>query len=143
MLKVIDILLMITWPFVVIYLVYQDKIQLLGMTLLGYFVLRFIMLLRISQHNKKLVITLTVIGAGLTVLSLLLKNHEALLYYPPMVSMTLLGVFGYSLYKLPYLIEQLARLQTPNLTRKGPFGREVVPEVKRISAVSSVDSGGA
>lgn len=117
--KVIDTILMIAWPFFVIYLAYQDKLQLLGMTLLAYFALRLVILLKAMQHNKKLIIMLTIIGVTLATLSLVLKSHEALLYYPSMVSMTLLSIFGYSLYKPPSLIEQLARLQTPNLTRKG------------------------
>lgn len=128
-LKVVDIVLTILWPFVVLYLVYHDNLQLIGFLLLGYFVVRYLFLSKILQKNKRLVLVLTATGIVLCGISILFKNHHALLYYPVAVNVTLLGVFGYSLYKQPSMIEQFARLQQPNLTA---FGQRYTYRVTQI-----------
>lgn len=45
----------------------------------------------------------------------LVGNHHALQWYPVLMNATMLGVFAYSLYYPPTVIERLARLSTPNL----------------------------
>lgn len=114
-----DIVLMILWPFVVLYLLYLGKMQLTGAVLLGYFVVRFVLLSKTARHNKRLTLILTATGVLLCALSILFKNHQALMYYPVAVNITLLAVFSYSLYRPPSVIEQLARLQTPDLSPHG------------------------
>lgn len=114
--RVADIILMVLWPFVVLYLLQAGKIRLTGAVLLGYFVIRFILLSGTARRNKHLTLTFAATGIILCSLSLLFKSHQALLYYPVAVNTTLLVVFGISLYRPPPVIEQLARLQTPVLT---------------------------
>jgi len=48
-------------------------------------------------------------------LTLLTGSVIGLKFYPVIVSIILLGVFGVSLYRPPSMIERFARLQTPNL----------------------------
>lgn len=137
-LKVIDIALTILWPFVVLYLVYQDKLQLIGLLLLGYFIVRYIFLSKILQKNKRLTLVLTITGVLLCGASVLFKSYHALLYYPVVVNVVLLGVFGYSLYKQPSVIEQLARLQQPNLTA---FGQRYTYRVTQIWCLFFIING--
>lgn len=55
-------------------------------------------------------------GAGLLAgLSWLQGSPLAVKLYPVMVSLVLLGVFGYSLWHPPSVVERLARLQEPDL----------------------------
>ncbi|WP_082956906.1 hypothetical protein [Morganella psychrotolerans] len=124
-----DIVLMILWPFVVLYLLYLGKIQLTGAVLLGYFVVRFVLLSKTARHNKRLTLILTATGVLLCTLSILFKNHQALMYYPVTVNVTLLAVFSYSLYRPPSVIEQLARLQTPDLS---PYGQRYTFRVTQV-----------
>ncbi|WP_413493968.1 hypothetical protein [Morganella psychrotolerans] len=124
-----DIVLMILWPFVVLYLLYLGKMQLTGAVLLGYFVVRFVLLSKTARHNKRLTLILTATGVLLCALSILFKNHQALMYYPVAVNVTLLAVFSYSLYRPPSVIEQLARLQTPDLS---PYGQRYTFRVTQV-----------
>jgi len=48
-------------------------------------------------------------------LTLLTGSVIGLKFYPVIVSLVLLGVFGVSLYRPPSMIERFARLQTPDL----------------------------
>ncbi len=136
--KVVDIVLAILWPFVVLYLVYQDKVQLMGFILLGYFIVRYLILSRTLQKNKQLGLMLSVTGIVLCGLSALFKNYHALLYYPVVVNITLLGVFGYSLYRPPTMIERFARLQQPDLT---PFGQRYTFRVTQIWCLFFIING--
>ncbi len=136
--KVVDIVLAILWPFVVLYLVYQDKVQLMSFLLFGYFIVRYLILSRTLQKNKQLALMLSATGIVLCGLSALFKNYQALLYYPVVVNITLLGVFGYSLYRPPSMIERFARLQQSDLT---PFGQRYTFRVTQIWCLFFIING--
>lgn len=61
----------------------------------------------------------SVVGLSLVVLSLWFKAHNWLLFYPLVVNLTLLAVFGWSLRQPMTLVERLARLTTPDLPPRG------------------------
>ncbi|SIQ36995.1 Uncharacterized membrane protein [Aeromonas sp. RU39B] len=60
-----------------------------------------------------------VVGLALVVLSLWFKAQHWLLFYPLVVNLTLLAVFGWSLRQPMTLVERLARLTTPDLPPRG------------------------
>lgn len=57
--------------------------------------------------------------ALLCVASVLRGDALAVKLYPVLVNMVLLGVFAYSLWQPPTVVERLARLQEPNLPASG------------------------
>lgn len=59
------------------------------------------------------------VGLLLIGLNIWFRQHDWLLYYPIVVNMTLLGVFGWSLGQPMTLVERLARLTTPDLPEQG------------------------
>ncbi|SUB84261.1 Predicted membrane protein [Pragia fontium] len=59
------------------------------------------------------------LGILLALASWLLKQNHWLLYYPVVVSLLLLGLFGQSLFRPPSIVERLARLTEPDLPPAG------------------------
>lgn len=59
------------------------------------------------------------LGLFLTLASWLLKQNHWLLYYPVVVNILLLALFGLSLLRPPTLVERLARLTEPDLAPEG------------------------
>lgn len=54
-------------------------------------------------------------GAALMLLTFLLDQYDPLYWYPALVNLVLLLMFGHSLYAPPSVIERMARLQDPHL----------------------------
>jgi uncharacterized membrane protein len=59
------------------------------------------------------------VGILLALASWALKQTHWLLYYPVLVNALLLGLFAYSLYSPPTVVERLARLTEPQLDAAG------------------------
>lgn len=67
-----------------------------------------------KQKVKTLVLPLLV-GIALTAGSFVAKRSDWLLYYPVVINLSMLALFGYSLYQGPCMIERFARLKEPHL----------------------------
>jgi len=76
-----------------------------------------LLLLRLALQRQQLKLLALPLVAGILLsgLSLLAKRQEWLLYYPIVINLTMLGLFGYSLFREPTIVERLARLQEPDL----------------------------
>ena len=59
----------------------------------------------------------TILGGIVLLSSVVLDNEWGLLLYPTVINLTLLAVFAWSLYKKPSVIETLARLSEPALSK--------------------------
>lgn len=128
-LKVVDVLLMIAWPFFILFLIYMDKISLIGISLFIYFLLRLAVFSKAGMHNKGFIVGLSVVGLSLSLLSHVFKTYDYLLYYPVAVNALLFSVFTFSLFHGTPVIEKLARLKEPDLT---PFATIYTRNVTKI-----------
>jgi uncharacterized membrane protein len=73
-----------------------------------------------SQSPFKMAGAWMLVPIGALLLTTLFFNHEWLLrLYPVVMSLSLAGAFAHSLRHPPSLIEQLARLKTPQLSAEG------------------------
>ncbi|WP_434085229.1 hypothetical protein [Mixta hanseatica] len=59
------------------------------------------------------------VGIVLCIASTLLKTHQLLLFYPVVVNLLMLALFGGSLWTAMPLVERLARLRDPQLPPEG------------------------
>ncbi len=90
-----------------------------------------VLLLRLRQARRNagpmryVVQCVALAGIALCAASYLLKTHQWLLFYPVVVNLVMLAVFGGSLWTAMPLVERLARLREPNLP---PGGRALYPQ---------------
>lgn len=111
--------MLLAWPFLVWF----------GLTLNGLHwllpAMALLLVLRFRQARKKagpmrfVMQSIALAGIVLCVASALLKTHQLLLFWPVIVNMVMLAVFGGSLWTSMPLVERLARLQDPNLPPEG------------------------
>lgn len=107
------------WPFLVWF----------GLTMNGLHwllpAIALLLVLRLRQARKKsgpmrfVMQSIALAGIVLCVASALLKTHQLLLFWPVIVNLVMLTVFGGSLWTAMPLVERLARLQDPNLPIEG------------------------
>ncbi|MCH1931066.1 hypothetical protein L9G16_12825 [Shewanella sp. A25] len=71
--------------------------------------------LMLQQQRVKALALPLVVGIALTAGSFVAKQSEWLLYYPVVINLSMLSLFGYSLHRGPSMIERLARLKEPDL----------------------------
>ena len=77
-------------------------------------------------------------GLALCVASSLLKSHQLLLFYPVVVNMVMLAVFGSSLWSAMPLVERIARLREPELP---PAGVRYTRQVTRVWCLFFIVNG--
>ncbi|MCL1138043.1 hypothetical protein [Shewanella pneumatophori] len=85
-----------------------------GSIALGLCAVLIIRLLLQQQQVKALLLPI-IVGISLTAGSFIAKQNDWLLYYPVVINLTMLSLFGYSLKHGPSMIERLARLKEPEL----------------------------
>ncbi len=71
--------------------------------------------LLLQQQKVKALMLPILVGIALTAGSFIAKENNWLLFYPVVINLTMLGLFGYSLKRGPSMIERLARLKEPDL----------------------------
>lgn len=71
--------------------------------------------LALQRQQVKAMMAPIIVGIGLTAASLIAKEQQWLLYYPVVINVSMLALFGYSLKRGPSMIERLARLKEPDL----------------------------
>ncbi|WP_210732705.1 hypothetical protein [Brenneria roseae] len=111
----LNVLVMLTWPFLVWFSITHPDRRWLLLTLVLMFVLRFATLRGERNLFKGTALLLAVTGAALSVASFLLREDHWLLWYPVVVNGVMLLLFGCSLYSGMPLVERLARLREPDL----------------------------
>lgn len=88
-------------------------------------VMALVLLLRLCQAQRNtspmryVVQCVALAGLALCAASYLLKTHQWLLFYPVIVNLVMLAVFGGSLWTAMPLVERLARLREPDLPAAG------------------------
>lgn len=94
-------------------------------------VLCLALLLRLAmlkQQVKSMAVPVLV-GIGLTAGSFIAKRNDWLLYYPVVINLSMLALFGYSLKHGPSMIERLARFKEPDLPD------EAIPYLNRVTQI--------
>lgn len=111
--------ILLAWPFVVWFGLMHNSLQWL-LPLMA-----LMLMLRLHQARKNagpmrfVMQSAALAGIVLCIASALLKTHQLLLFYPVVVNMVMLTVFGGSLWTAMPLVERLARLHTPELPPAG------------------------
>lgn len=112
-------LMQLAWPFLIGFgLTHNSLTWLLP-------VMALLLLLRLRQARRNtgpmryVVQCVALAGIALCAASYLLKTHQWLLFYPVVVNLVMLAVFGGSLWTAMPLVERLARLREPNLPPEG------------------------
>ena len=112
-------LMLLAWPFLIGFGLAHNSLQ----WLLPVMALVLLLRLRQAQRNtspmRYVVQCVALAGIALCAASYLLKTHQWLLFYPVVVNLVMLAVFGGSLWTAMPLVERLARLREPNLPPEG------------------------
>lgn len=108
-------LALIGFPFAVYFGITYWGITIIAPVMLLLFTLRLTLAQAKLRELAWLLKAVAVIGGLLALASWGLKQTQWLLYYPVLVNLALLLLFGHSLFKPPTLVERLARLSEPDL----------------------------
>lgn len=110
LLRIVVALVLFIYPLIVYLGIHSCGISVLAPILLVFFVLRlFLFRQQFKQHHW--MSTIILVACGLTIISWAMHQSEWLLYYPVVVNLVLLTMFGYSLYQPPSIIERFARIK--------------------------------
>lgn len=107
-------------------------------------VMALLLLLRLFQVRKQagplrgVLQAVALVGIALCTASALLKTHQLLLFYPVVVNLVMLAVFGGSLWSAMPIVERLARLREPALP---PAGVRYTRQVTRIWCLFFIVNG--
>ena len=108
-------MVLLAYPFVVWWGLHQGELIWLCLALGLLFALRLLPQPVRWREMAALSRLLAGVGLLLCALSLLCRRADLLLYYPVLVSGSLLALFGWSLWQPMTLVERIARLQEPQL----------------------------
>lgn len=110
---------MLAWPFLVWFGLTYNSLH----WLLPLMALLLVFRVRQARHTagpmRFVIQSAALAGIVLCVTSALLKSHQLLLFYPVVINLVMLCVFGGSLFTTMPLVERLARLQHPDLPPQG------------------------
>ena len=117
--KLISGFLVLAWPFLIWFgLSHHSMHWLLPLLVL-------VLILRVNQARQNagpmrfLMMSVALAGIALCSASYVLKNHQLLLFYPVVVNLVMLVVFGCSIWTDMSVVERLARLREPDLPPAG------------------------
>ncbi|WP_323867108.1 COG4648 family protein [Xenorhabdus szentirmaii] len=122
-LRIVNTMMLIVWPFLVWAMVNCGQFHTMLVVIILFFALRLLLSRQQSRNpqnsgwNSGWVLSIAGITLGLA--SLFLHNHQLLMYYPVVVNLVLLTVFGSSLRYGPPIIERMARFKEPHLPPEG------------------------
>ncbi|MGL5334591.1 MAG: hypothetical protein ACRC9R_00330 [Enterovibrio sp.] len=107
--------LLLSWPFVIWFGLANNSLHWLLPLMILTLVLRLCLISKNTGPMRFMIQCVTIAGLMLCVASTILKTHQLLLFYPVVVNVVMLSVFGGSLWTAMPLVERLARLRTPDL----------------------------
>lgn len=117
--KIVTGAVLLAWPFLVWFGLAHNGLQ----WLLPCLAIVLLIRLRLARHNagpmRFVMQSVALAGLVLCIASALMGSHQLLLYWPVIVNLVMLAVFGASLRTAMPLVERLARLQHPNLSPHG------------------------
>ncbi|MCC6201052.1 MAG: septation protein IspZ [Moraxellaceae bacterium] len=123
-LKAVIALLFLTYPLAIYFGLARFGVAPLAWLLAGLALLRLAL-----ARNERMLWPVAALALLLGLASALTHNSEWLRYYPVLMNLASLAVFGWSLFYPPSLIERLARLHEPNLPASGVVWTRGVTQV--------------
>ncbi|ABV34936.1 conserved hypothetical protein [Shewanella sediminis HAW-EB3] len=124
-LQIVTSLLLIGYPLAVYFGLNYLPAGTIAMVLCLFLILRLL----IQKQQVKSMVLPVLVGIGLTAGSFIAKRHDWLLYYPVVINLSMLLLFGYSLKSGPSMIERLARLKEPDLPD------EAIPYLQKVTLI--------
>ena len=112
-------LMLLAWPFLIGFGLANNSLH--GILP----VMALVLLLRVCQARRQggplryLFVSVALAGIALCAASYVLHAHQWVLFYPVVVNLVMLAVFGGSLWTAMPVVERLARLREPNLPPEG------------------------
>lgn len=113
LISVLLTILMVCYPFAVMWAIQHDQLFLMSGLLIAVAVIRFFL----SKDQIFLPLTIFTLLCG--TLTLLLQNALWLKFYPVLMSLGSATLFAYTLIRPPTMIERFARLHQPDLPESG------------------------
>lgn len=110
-LQIVTSIVVIAYPLAVYFGLHYLPAGSIALGLCAVLILRLLL----QQQQVKALLLPIIVGIGLTAGSFIAKQNDWLLYYPVVINLTMLSLFGYSLKHGPSMIERLARLKEPEL----------------------------
>lgn len=120
---VIITLLMVFYPFAVVWALSQQKLLWISLLLIIVSVLRYFM-----QPNR-LFLPLTILALFCGAVSVVTQSEYGLKFYPVLMSLGTCAIFAFTLYSPPSMIERFARLHQPDLPESGVAWTKKVTQV--------------
>lgn len=114
-LRLLAMVMIIGWPLAISSGLSHNSLNWLLPLFALVFLLRLWQTRREAGPLRYLTLTTALLGATLCAASWILKSHQWLLYYPVVINLALLAVFGGSLWTSMPLVERIARLREPDL----------------------------
>jgi uncharacterized membrane protein len=111
--------LLLAWPFIIWFGLRYNSLQWLLPLMAVMLVLRLRQVRQKAGPMRFVMQSVALAGIVLCIASILLKTHQLLLFYPVVVNIVMLTVFGGSLWTAMPLVERLARLHDPHLPPEG------------------------
>lgn len=115
LLRLLNGVALLAWPFLVWLTLTQPQWRGVTALLALLFVQRVWTLRRAAGPMARVMLLLALVGSALCLASLLLRSQHLLLWYPLVVNVLMLLLFGASLWSPMPLVERLARLREPDL----------------------------
>ena len=114
--KILAGILVVIYPFAIYFGMEYFEPKYLAIILAVIVMTRFVSgLLSPGYESKQIRIGTAILGLIIVGFAFAYNSIDSLKIYPLLINFTLLGVFGYSLFYPPSLIERLARLTNPEL----------------------------
>lgn len=132
-------ILLLAWPFIIWFGLRHNSLHWLLPLMAVMLVLRLRQVRQKAGPMRFVMQSVALAGIVLCIASIVLKTHQLLLFYPFVVNMVMLTVFGGSLWTAMPLVERLARLRDPHLP---PEGVRYTRRVTQIWCLFFVINGG-
>ncbi|WP_447856435.1 hypothetical protein [Enterobacter sp. WI-ESBL-E8] len=112
-------LMLLAWPFLIGYGLASHRLQWILPVMALALLLRLYQARRHRGPLRYVLLSVTLAGVVLCMASALLHAHQWVLFYPVVVNLVMLLVFGGSLWTTMPMVERLARIREPHLSPAG------------------------
>jgi uncharacterized membrane protein len=130
--------MLLAWPFLVWFGLTHNSLHWLLPLMALLLVFRLRQGRNVAAPMRFVIQSAALAGIALCIASALLKSHQLLLFYPVVINLVMLSVFGGSLFTAMPLVERLARLQHPDLP---PTGVRYTRRVTQVWCVFFIGNG--
>ncbi|ATM77768.1 hypothetical protein [Serratia fonticola] len=117
--QLVALLALLAWPFLVWFGLTRNSLHWLLPIIALLLAFRLYQVKSQRGPMRYVLQAVALVGLTLCLMSYVLKTHQLLLFYPVVVNLVMLGVFGSSLWSSMPMVERLARLQDPELPPSG------------------------